>query len=172
MEITPGAAILYPLLYFFDADGWFAALLPGVILHELGHAAALRLCGGEAASLRLEITGLCLDILPLTSSAAEILCCLAGPAAGLLWIPLARTLPGVWWRKSADAALVINLFNLLPALPLDGGKALELIARSWTALLWGSVFSAGVLTLAAWGSRRPELLLPAGFLLFYAVRSA
>ena len=46
VQLTAGAAVFYPLLFILDGDGWLAALLPGVVFHELGHLLALHLSGG------------------------------------------------------------------------------------------------------------------------------
>ena len=37
-NINAGAILLYALMYFFDDIGLTAALIPAVLLHELGHA--------------------------------------------------------------------------------------------------------------------------------------
>ena len=56
----------------------------------------------------------------------------AGPVSNLL-LAAALGLLGRWWEPMylfAGAQLVLGVFNLLPALPLDGGRIL------WLALAW------------------------------------
>jgi len=170
VDITSGAALLYPILYFFDASGWFAAVLPAVICHELGHWAALRICGAKVRRIRLEVSGLCMETAPLPFVWQEAFCAAAGPAAGLLWILPALWIGGSWGCKSASAALWINLFNLLPALPLDGGRILLAVTGSESALRIGALTCFLALLALFIGSRRPVALFPALFLLWSAVR--
>ena len=52
---------------------------------------------------------------------------LAGPVTSLLlaglayYLLLIDALPGMWLELSLRSNLAIGLFNLLPAMPLDGG---------------------------------------------------
>ena len=89
-------------------------------------------------------------------------------------------LPGRWWEPLyllAGAQAVLGCFNLLPILPLDGGRML------WLALCWGtdpfladrvtqavSLAAAGLLTVAgaALARRSPFLLWTAAALLVCA----
>lgn len=164
VEVTPGAALFFPLLYFLDTSGWFAAMLPPVILHELGHWICVRLCGGAVRSLRLDVTGFCMDVTPMSCTRDEVLCAAAGPLAGLAWIPVALWIGGDWGYESAAAALVVNIFNLLPALPLDGGKILLSLTGCRTLLICTSLLTAYFLLFVAvwlrlWGFLLPAMLI-------------
>ena len=164
VQLTAGAAVFYPLLFFLDSDGWLTALLPGVVFHELGHLLAIHLCGGQVYLLRLEAAGLYLDAKPFTSQFQALICTAAGPAAGLLWAALPLTKGSSWGVKSAAAAIVINGFNLLPALPLDGGEILLILTGSRAAAVVCSWAVVGLLIAAfavyrAWGLLVPALLI-------------
>ena len=58
--------------------GWFLA---GVIVHELGHLLALRMCRASVERISLEISGANIQTC-LTGYRQEIFCAAAGPAAG------------------------------------------------------------------------------------------
>lgn len=161
--------MIFPLLYFFDTGGWFAALLPAVVAHELGHWAAVRACGGRIRALRLDLAGLCMEITPLSSRGAELLAAAAGPAAGLIWIFWAVRF-GAWGRKCALAAALINGFNLLPALPLDGGRFLLALTGSPSFLRGLSLATAVLLIAAAAVYSQWRLLIPAGVILRRVIR--
>ena len=68
------------------------------------------------------------------SYGGELLAAAAGPAVNLL-LAAALGLLGRWWEPLyllAGAQAVLGCFNLLPILPLDGGRML------WLALCWGT----------------------------------
>ena len=124
------------------------------LVHELGHAAAIRLLGGRVGPLRL--TGVGAQLRPerarLFTYAEECAIAAAGPAASLLLAGLA----GTWARQtgSLDAylltgvSLALGAFNLLPAGALDGGRilraALCLLRGPETGARWGRWLTCGV----------------------------
>ncbi|HXE46321.1 MAG TPA: site-2 protease family protein [Conexibacter sp.] len=128
----------------YVAMGVAAALLLFVSLaaHELGHAL-------QARRERMTIDGITLWLLggvarfsgAFPSAGAELRIAIAGPVVSLaigvvllaasLVIPLPAALDGVvYWLGSMN--LLLLAFNMIPALPLDGGRALRaaLWARS------------------------------------------
>lgn len=159
-DVSPAAAVFYPLLYFFDDGGWFAAVLPAVLFHELGHYAAVRLCGERVYALTVSVTGLVMDVSPLSDTKAEIFCAAAGPCLGLCWWFLAQWIGGAWGEKSAAAALLINVFNLLPAMPLDGGRILYALSDSRRLTACVSALTAAALFFIAVIGRSWLMLLP------------
>jgi Zn-dependent protease len=118
-----------------------------IFVHEMGHVIQLRREGVEAsAPVFIPFVGAVIAVKSLgKDAAAEARVGLAGPilgTAGTL-IPLA-----VWlatgsdlWRALAYVGFFINLINLLPVLPLDGGRAM--------AVLGPKVWIAGILVAVA-----------------------
>ena len=122
MELSPGYLLLLGVLFWLDEG---VGLLPwGLVacaIHELGHIVAAALLGGWIEGLSLTAVGAELHIeyeVPLTYG-KESLVALAGPAANLLGGGLALVLH---WQLAAVLTLAIGAFNLLPILPLDGGR--------------------------------------------------
>ena len=122
LEASPGFLLLLGALYWLDEG---VGLLPwgllACVVHELGHVAAALAFGGRVERLRLTVVGAELSFsyrAPL-SYGRDSLVALAGPAANLLlgglFLPLGRHLP-------AALSLGVGAFNLLPILPLDGGR--------------------------------------------------
>ena len=151
----------------FDSQGfgslliWVPIVFVAIMIHELGHAFAMRRFGGRPGIELYGFGGLThwhggAGSLPRAKSIAVSL---AGPAAGLLAgvaaLPIDSSLgPETGWaaRFAVHNWLWINigwsLFNLLPVLPLDGGHTLEDILqpmkRGWVRARWFSIGVAAV----------------------------
>ena len=120
LDIRPGAVALLAGLYFLLPLRWCARLALAVTVHELGHVAALVLCGTEIYGLRMEGCGLALRCAPPEGTARTVAAAVSGPAAG---VGLFCILRGMGYPEGADLSLLYTCVNLLPVLPLDGGRA-------------------------------------------------
>lgn len=161
MEITAGAAVIFPLLFYLDDSGIFSAVLPAVFFHEIGHCISAWMYGGRILSLRMSLSGLCLDTTPFSSPLSEAVCAVAGPVCGLLWAVLCSRFPGAWWERCHDISLYFSVCNLLPAQPLDGGRILYAVSGNRKAVQIVSVCAGGICLAAAAFTRRWGLALPA-----------
>jgi len=109
---------------------WLLLFWLAAILHELGHLAALRLLRGRVEALRFRLSGaeICYRGTGI-SYGGEVLLALAGPGMNLLWAAvlalISRWYPEDLLYRFIGCHLVLALFNLLPALPLDGGRVLQ-----------------------------------------------
>jgi Zn-dependent protease len=131
------------------AFGWpFAVgLVLLLFVHEMGHVIQLRREGVEAsAPIFIPFLGAMISAKSLgEDAAAEARVGLAGPILGTIGtlIPLAIYLAtdSDLWRALAYLGFFINLINLLPVLPLDGGRAM--------AVLGPNIWIAGILIATA-----------------------
>ena len=121
LEVRPGAVVLLSGLYFLLPLRWCARLALTVTVHELGHCAALILCGAQVCGLRMEGCGLVLRCTPTEGALRTVTAALAGPAAGAGLFCILR---GLGYIACAELSLLFSCVNLLPVLPLDGGRAL------------------------------------------------
>ena len=121
----------YALLWGWPFAAGFVALL---FLHELGHVIQLRREGVKAsAPMFIPFLGAVITARSMgDDAAAEARVGLAGPILGAVasLVPL-----GLWlatgsdfWRALAYVGFFLNLFNLLPVLPLDGGRAMAALS--------------------------------------------
>lgn len=133
-DIGSGAIILLSLLYFFFGFSTLSALLIAVVIHELGHAAALYVFGAEIKSLRFDISGLCMSYCGLSGRASEFVALLSGPLAGLvfayLFSKIGREYSSEFLLISSGFGFILSVYNLLPILPLDGGRMLRCVLGS------------------------------------------
>lgn len=124
VRIAPSFWVLLALVYWIEPG----LLLPTALAaaaHELGHAAALWLVGGRAEGLALSAVGAELKIAGSLSYTRELPVTLAGPAVSLA---LAWGAARAGRFLLAGISLALGLFNLLPILPLDGGRAAECLS--------------------------------------------
>ena len=110
-------------------------LFTSVLIHELGHAVAGRMYGAETKEITLWFLGgvAQFDDMP-RQRGAEAVVAIAGPITSFL---LAILCWAIWQIPPKSAALLfifsylattnaaLAIFNLLPALPLDGGRVLR-----------------------------------------------
>src|SRR5689334_16855957 len=127
----------YQLIFGWAFAVGFVVLL---LLHELGHVFQLRREGVEAsAPMFIPFLGAVISAKSMGEDAgAEARVGLAGPILGSIatLVPLAVWLAtgSDFWRALAYVGFFINLFNLLPILPLDGGRAMAALSP-WVWLI-------------------------------------
>ena len=119
--LLPAGAVLY-----LGRASEIAAILLPALFHELGHVLALWLLGLQIRRFRLELRGFCIEYHGETGAVGHALAAAAGPIAGFLWAAgaslLGKRLQADWLFLSAGVSFLLSLCNLLPALPLDGGR--------------------------------------------------
>lgn len=146
----------YSLVFGWTFAMGFVALL---LVHELGHVIQLRREGLKASlPMFIPFLGAVISARSLGDNAlAEARVGLAGPILGslgsvacvLLWHLTGNDI----WRALAFTGFFLNLFNLLPVVPLDGGRAMAAMAP-W---MWFVGFAA--LIPLAWFFPNPIVFL-------------
>ncbi|MBC8078534.1 MAG: tetratricopeptide repeat protein [Chloroflexales bacterium] len=160
-----------------------------VTLHELGHALVAQRCGIPVSSIVLwALGGVAWLQREPSRRLHEFLIYAAGPAVNLLLAGVAWLVASPWlldWTFEssllsdaafntllrvadvAEALLAINLslaiFNLIPAVPLDGGRILHaalagVIGERRAVLPIVALSVLGALAIGAWGARNGDVL--------------
>jgi Zn-dependent protease len=122
--------------------GFVLCLLGSVLLHELGHALTARRHGIGVRGITLELLGGWTEMdREAPTPRVDALVSLAGPAVSLVLGGAAtlaalalpdRTVLGQIAFQLAASNILVAFFNVLPGLPLDGGRALR--AAVWALL--------------------------------------
>jgi Zn-dependent protease len=105
-----------------------------ILVHEMGHVIALRREGIKAsAPMFIPFLGAVISARSLgDNAAAEARVGLAGPVLGSIGaaacIPIWHATGNDMFRALAFTGFFLNLFNLLPVIPLDGGRAMAAMA--------------------------------------------
>jgi Zn-dependent protease len=129
-----GSLALFAILATANRSLVDVGVVTGVLLlHELGHWVAMRMCGYQDTRIFFipffgaATSGRSLD----GSPAKQGVVLLAGPLPGiLLALPVLVIGTGMheaWLIRAGHTLLWINAFNLLPLVPLDGGRLFELV---------------------------------------------
>ncbi len=122
LSAGPGALLLAAFLYYAGGGAALAAFFTAMLAHELGHLAAMVLTGADVDRVRLTAAGPILEYHGVLSLRQEMGVAAAGPAAGLVFASSCAVLNTPYFRYAGLIALLSSAFNLLPALPLDGGR--------------------------------------------------
>ncbi|MDI3299133.1 MAG: site-2 protease family protein [Bacillota bacterium] len=167
-----------------------AVVLALLASHELAHLALAQAAGLRVREVELLPFGGIARVEGLEGAPAALraLLALAGPLDNLLLLALGVALRQAGWAGGPlldfflEGNLSLALFNLLPVLPLDGGRLAQLLLarrlgeaaagrrlRLWGARLGALLFGAGV-ALALAGVLVPNLPVLGGFLLLTARR--
>ena len=128
--------------------GWpfavgFVALL---FIHEMGHVVALRMMGIKAtAPMFIPFMGAYIGMKQMPDNAfAEAVMAYGGPLLGTLGAVGCAGAGFVtgnpFWFALAMSGFLLNLFNLLPISPLDGGRIIGVISpKLWVVGLAGAI---------------------------------
>jgi len=146
-------------VYSFLMGPWFAV---GFVLllfaHEMGHVIALRMRGYPAsAPIFIPMLGAVIFAPEFRNRDDEAYIGFGGPLLGGLTSALCL----LWWHitqselilRLAYTSAFINLFNLLPIRPLDGGRVLQVVG-SWTKYI-----AIAILGALSWLVREPSMML-------------
>jgi Zn-dependent protease/predicted transcriptional regulator len=146
--------IIWIGLSYWQVEGTLAAVISGVsfiltlfacvLLHELGHALTARRYGIRTQNIiLLPIGGIAsVERMP-DDPKQEVAVALAGPAVNLvialglwLWLSMSKTLVsvedlsitgGAFLERLMIVNIILAIFNLLPAFPMDGGRVLRAV---------------------------------------------
>lgn len=157
--LTSGGTMLVSVAVYAFVYGWryavgFVALL---LLHEMGHFLAARHRGLDVGlPTFIPFVGAWIELKSMPHNAeTEAWVGLGGPLAGtigsLLCYFLARNYDSNWLLAVAYAGFFLNLFNMIPLSPFDGGRI--------TAVLSPRIWLLGVPVLGALFIYRPSPML-------------
>ena len=116
-------------LLFFCGERLTAALLIAALVHEAGHAAVICIACRDMPQIVLGTFGAQIVLRDPTGPWRELCCVLAGPVAGILPALICRNCAGGMGEAVFWCASILTLWNLLPVLPLDGGRAMRIFLR-------------------------------------------
>lgn len=144
------------ILMLSALTGYFIELLvlfAIVFLHELGHVLMAHALGWKVSAVKLLPFGGVVEVEDSAGATAyeEMLVAIAGPLQNIWLLALAYYFGELGWLSAEwtayfiEANLWIAVFNMLPIMPLDGGKIaqalLSCFASYYATLLWSARIS-------------------------------
>jgi Zn-dependent protease len=159
---------------YYVAFAYALLLLISVLVHELAHALTAKIFNWPTEKIVLNLWGGHTQFEGFTATPGRsVLVALAGPAANFVlagagWLFISTADPsgvvGILSNIFVWANLLIGIFNVLPGLPLDGGRLVE-------SAVWKATGSQEKGTVAAgWAGRIIVIALAAWFVLLPLVR--
>lgn len=186
-KLRPWAILASFVLFVVTSTNYFGTqtliiFIAALILHEGGHLLAMKLCGYRDGSL------LFLPFLGAVATARKddatltqrFYVALAGPLPGLilgvfLAIIFKDASYSTWVKQASWILICLNLFNLLPIYPLDGGQIIDILLFSRFPYS-DVVFKAlGAVIISLLGIAHPALFLliiPLTLNIVYSYRAA
>ncbi len=156
VALAGASAVSYSWLFSWQ----FCVLLMGsLFIHEMGHIWAMRYCGLRTRGIYFIpfVGGAAVTQDQFPSRGAESFIAIAGPIAGLALTALAALAylltESPLFAAAAGWIGLVNLFNLLPINPLDGGRIWKSVAFSIHGKLGISFLILGMMSgifLAFW----------------------
>jgi stage IV sporulation protein FB len=127
---------------------YIVGLFASVLLHEIGHVVVARLFGISTSSITLYPIGGISKLDKEPAANQEVWISLAGPLVNLViggaifaylgyhnWIlpaeQLAKATEANLMQRLAVGNFILAMFNLIPAFPMDGGRALRGMLATW-----------------------------------------
>ena len=151
VKVTKLSTLLTMLLaVWVYAQIWGLAFAVGFVLlifvHELGHALVMQQQGIRAgAPVFIPFVGAVIAMKNMPRNAwVEALVGIGGPALGsvgaLACLIVGWATDSLFWYALASTGFLINLFNMIPISPLDGGRIVGVISR-W---IWVAGYAVGI----------------------------
>jgi len=168
MKFSSIITMLVSIWAYSNIWGWpFAAgFVLLIVVHELGHGIVMRMMGIPAgAPTFIPFVGAVIAMKGRPRNAyVEAMVAFGGPVLGslaaALCLLLAWLLQSDFWMSLAFSGFMINLFNLLPISPLDGGR----IVGAFNRWMWAVGFVIGIPAFLATKSPLLFLILIVGLL--------
>lgn len=137
------------------------AIFASIYVHELAHVIVAQRAGGKVRAVTLMLLGGVSEIEQMPSGNPEARMAIAGPLAsialGLVGLGAffvtgtAAPLVRLFLYYLAVTNLIIGIFNLLPAFPLDGGRVLRAVLRNRLGQVRATTIAAGISKFVAAG---------------------
>ena len=130
LTVSPGFLLLAASVYFAGGLGALAAFGAAALAPELGHLAAMFMAGVSIRGVRITACGPVIEYGGAIDRREEMGILAAGPVAGIFFAVLCFITDIPFLCYTGAIALLAAMFNLLPVLPMDGGRLAQYALES------------------------------------------
>ncbi len=162
----------YAMFWGWSFAAGFVAL---IFIHEMGHVFALRMMGIPAtAPMFIPFVGAHIVMKQMPKNAfVEAVGAYGGPLLGTIGaigcVAIGMATGNLFWYALASSGFLLNLFNLLPISPLDGGRIIGVISpKLWVLGLLG----AGALFYLTWSPIVALILLLGSYQIYKSFKTS
>ncbi len=141
---------------------WMTAVFLSILIHELGHALTMRNFGDRRVGIVLYAFGGLAQGSAMRTRREDFLVSAAGPGLQILaglavgWASTLWRVPSIWLAEMLDGFTAVSLFwallNLVPIVPLDGGRISMALMGSQRQALSLSLVSCVALVLLSFNN--------------------
>src|ERR1700733_275442 len=159
--ITVISMLVSTILYGLWLGPWFAVgLISMLFIHEMGHIIALRIKGYEThGPVFIPFLGALIFAPKFNNRDTEAYIAFGGPlietigalACFAIWFFTGRT--SEIFLLVSYVGVSLNLFNLIPVSPMDGGRIMQIVGA------WVKYIGFGLLITFTLAARQPQLLM-------------
>lgn len=148
IEISPSFLLVFAFFCIFDKPAFILIIFLSAALHELAHIFTVLLCRAQIKKIRILAFGAQIELINQNtlSYKKEILVALAGPFINLVFAVLIIFYQynfgtNEYCQLFALCNALLFLINILPIIPLDGGRALYAFLLNSTNIVSASFIS-------------------------------
>ena len=121
-------------LLLFSRDSFRSiAVLTSVLVHELAHFTAMKMCGGRVESIRVTAFGINLGLSSPKTYVEEVFVAAAGPISSFAYAWIGQVRGGAYGTEVFIFSLLLGLINMIPIASFDGSR----IFKATVACLFG-----------------------------------